>query len=142
MSMGFPTEGENAAVPRAGDVARADVPTCRLGERMSDVRARVRDAGWDACVVTNEQSIVLGLLRRAELEAAADDAIAEHAMRPGPSTFRPFVSILEMAEHMVEHDLESSPVTTGDGRLVGLLLKADAAEVALTLHRHEHGSES
>ena len=46
-------------------------------------------------------------------------------MRPGPSTFRPFVSIDEMANFMVEHKLDSSPVTTSDGRLVGLLLKKD-----------------
>lgn len=26
---------------------------------------------------------------------------------------------------MVEHELESSPVTTSDGRLVGLLLRSD-----------------
>jgi Mg/Co/Ni transporter MgtE len=51
-------------------------------------------------------------------------------MRPGPSTFRPYVSIKEMAKNMAEHHLESSPVTTSDGRLVGLLLQKDAVRVA------------
>jgi hypothetical protein len=51
-------------------------------------------------------------------------------MRPGPSTFRPFVPIQEMATFMEEHRLDSSPITTSDGRLVGLLLREDAVRVA------------
>jgi len=54
----------------------------------------------------------------------------EQAMRPGPSTFRPYVSIKEMAENMTKHMLESSPITTSDGRLVGLLLQKDAVQKA------------
>jgi CBS domain-containing protein len=58
-------------------------------------------------------------------------------MRPGPSTFRPHVPIAEMAKRMVEHDTESSPVTTSDGRLVGLLLRADAVRTTHELHQAE-----
>ena len=96
------------------------------------MRDRVRAAGWDACVVINAQRIVLGLLRAAELEATPDLRI-ERAMRPGPSTFRPFVSIEEMARVMAEHDLTSAPITTSDGRLVGLLRREDAVRVAREL---------
>jgi Mg/Co/Ni transporter MgtE len=139
LAAGLPSEGTNAERPRAGDVARKDVPTCRLDERLGEVRDRVRQAGWDACVVVNEDRVVFGLLRSKELEANPDLRI-EEAMRPGPSTFRPFVSIEEMAGFMIEHDLESSPITTSDGRLVGLLRKQDAAKAALELHEKEHGS--
>lgn len=131
----MPSEGTNAARSRAGAVARADVPTCSLDERLGDVLARVHAAGWDACVAINAQRIVLGLLRAAELGATPDLRI-ERAMRPGPSTFRPFVSIEEMARVMAEHDLTSVPITTSDGRLVGLLRRQDAARVAREL---EHG---
>jgi Mg/Co/Ni transporter MgtE len=48
---------------------------------------------------------------------------------------------MEMAEYMVEHDLASAPVTTSDGRLVGLLLRDDAVRTALEEHRREHGAE-
>jgi predicted transcriptional regulator len=51
-------------------------------------------------------------------------------MRPGPSTFRPYVSIKQIAENMTKHMLESSPITTSDGRLVGLLLQKDALQKA------------
>lgn len=139
LAAGLPSEGTNAERPRAGDVARKDVPTCLLDERLGDVRDRVREAGWDACVVVNEERVVFGLLRSKELEANPDLRI-EEAMRPGPSTFRPFVSIEEMAAFMIEHDLDSSPITTSDGRLVGLLRRQDAAKAALELHEKEHGS--
>ena len=124
MAAGLPTEGTNAQRPRAADVARKDVPTCGLNERLGEVRDRVRAQGWDSVVVVNEERVVLGLLRAQELEKDRAQLI-EQAMRPGPSTFRPFVSIHEMAHFMVEHKLENSPITTSDGRLVGLLLKRD-----------------
>jgi Mg/Co/Ni transporter MgtE len=117
-------------------VARRDVPTCRLDERVGDVRARVRAAGWDACVVVNEERVVLGLLRAEELARGEDERI-EEAMRPGPSTFRPHVPIEEMARFMVSHELVSSPVTTSDGRLVGLLRREDAVRVARERAREE-----
>jgi CBS domain-containing protein len=129
MAAGLPTEGTNAQRPRAGGVARKDVPTARLDERLGDVRERVHAIGWDAVVVINAERVVLGLLRSKELEKDPDLRI-EQAMRPGPSTWRPYVLIKEMAENMAKHKLESSPITTSDGRLVGLLLQKDAVDSA------------
>ena len=124
MAAGLPTEGTNALQPRAGDTSRKDVPTCGLKERLGDVIERERAQGWDALVVVNEERVVLGLLRSKELAKDAD-LLIEQAMRPGPSTFRPYVSLHEMAHFMIEHKLENAPVTTSDGRLVGLLLQKD-----------------
>jgi CBS domain-containing protein len=138
LAAGLPTEGRNADVPRAGDVARPDVPTCRLDEPIGQVRKRVRAAGWDACVVVNDGRVVLGLLRAEELRRGQDEPI-EQVMRPGPSTFRPHVPIEELAHLMIHHDLPSSPVTTSDGRLVGLLRREDAARVALEQTRAKQG---
>jgi CBS domain-containing protein len=125
MAAGLPTEGTNSTRPRAGEVARKDVPTGGLKEMLGSVRERVRRQGWDAVVVVNEERVVMGLLRSKELESDSD-LLIEQAMRPGPSTFRPFVRIEEMTHFMVEHKLESAPITTSDGRLVGLLLQRDA----------------
>ena len=129
LAAGLPTEGTNADQPRAGDVARRDVPTCRLEEDMTAVRDRVAAEGWDACVVVNEDGVVFGLLREEELGRSAEGPAAA-AMGSGPSTFRPHVPIGEMAHYMLDHDLASSPITTSDGRLVGLLRAEDAARVA------------
>jgi Mg/Co/Ni transporter MgtE len=129
MAAGLPTEGTNATHPRAGDVSRKDVPTARLEDRLGDVRERVSASGWDAVVVTNNERVVLGLLRSKELAKDPELSI-EKAMRPGPSTFRPYVAIKEMADSMTGHMLESAPITTSDGRIVGLLLQKDAVRVA------------
>jgi CBS domain-containing protein len=121
---GLPTEGTNAARRRLVDVVRRDVPTCSLGERLGDVRDRAVAAGWDACVVVSENRVVLGLMRAKELQADPD-LLVERVMRPGPSTYRPFVSVEEMRRTMIDRNLESSPVTTSDGKLVGLVRKED-----------------
>ena len=142
LAAGLPTEGTNAERPSARTVARTDVPTCRLDEPIADVVARVRDAGWDACVVVNEERVVFGLLRERELGSGAEQqGPVERFMRPGPSTFRPNVPIAEMAAFMTDHDLVSSPITTSDGRLVGLLRREDAVRIATDLHRHHHHDE-
>ena len=123
MAAGLPTEGTNAEHPRARDIARKEVPTCGLQEKLADVKARVGDAA-EAVVVVNDERVVLGLLRSKELAGDPEQAV-EKAMRPGPSTFRPFVSLHEMLHFMVDHKVESAPITTSDGRLVGLLFRKD-----------------
>jgi CBS domain-containing protein len=128
MGVGLPTEGSNTDRPRLVDVVRRDVPTCILSELAGDVRDRVTAAGWNACVVTNDDRVVLGLLRAEELDSDAGLAV-ERVMRPGPSTFRPFVSVEEMARTMTERNLENSPVTTSDGKLVGLVRREDVGAV-------------
>jgi CBS domain-containing protein len=128
MAAGLTTEGTNSNRPRAGDLARKDIPTCKVDERLGEVRDRVHALGWDAVVVVNDERVVFGLLRAKELARDGDLPIAQ-AMRPGPSTFRPYVLADHMAHTMVEHKLESSPITTSDGRLVGLLLQKDVVGV-------------
>lgn len=144
LAAGLPTEGWLADLPRAGDVARKDVPTCGLDEQLGEVRARVESAGWDACVVVNDERVVFGLLRAEQLRQPGDRRI-EEAMRPGPSTFRPNVPIHEMSEYMGKHGVDSAPITTSDGRLVGLLRREDAERATHELHEklehHRHGEE-
>jgi CBS domain-containing protein len=127
LAAGLPTEGTNAKKPRAGTLARKDVPTAGLDERLAGVRERARSHGWDVAVVVNAERVVFGLLRAKELAGDGDRLISE-AMRPGPSTFRPYVLADEMAKMMVDHKLESSPVTTSDGKLVGVILQKDVVE--------------
>jgi Mg/Co/Ni transporter MgtE len=86
-------------------------------------------------VVVNDDGVVLGLLRADELSSERDGTV-EGAMRPGPSTFRPHVPIEEMAAYMSRHDHVSSPITSSDGRLIGLLRRDDAVRVAHEQHAH------
>jgi CBS domain-containing protein len=123
-SSGLPREGTITELPSAGDVARRDVPACRLDEDLPEVRQRVRDAGWDTCFVVTDERVVLGRLGRGAL-AAADDVTVEDAMTEGPSTVRPSIGIDALLKRMTDRNLETFPVTTADGRLVGLALRED-----------------
>jgi len=125
MAAGLPTEGADTKRPRAGDLAKKDAPTCTMDEKLDDVRRRVKDA----VVVVNEHGIVMGILRSKELQQDGNLTI-EKAMHAGPSTFRTYVTASEIAEFMVSHQLESSPITTSDGKLVGLIYQADAVRAA------------
>jgi predicted transcriptional regulator len=88
-------------------------------------------------VVVNEERIVLGLLRPKHFQGDPDRKV-EQAMSPGPSTFRPHVSAAELGGYMVRHDLAMVPITTGDGELLGMLRREDAAREQ---HDHEEHDE-
>lgn len=127
-SAGLPLEGAAGSRTRAAAHARRDVPRCRLGDALRDVRARTAAAGWDTCFVVDDD-VVLGRLGRRALRR--EDAVpVEAVMSEGPSTVRPSARLADLVERMRRQDVMSLPVTTADGRLVGLLLRPDA-EAAL-----------
>ena len=118
---GLPVEGANAGKPNAGNLAQRDVATCSVDETVGAVQQRAADKGG-VCVVVNEQRIVFGVLRDEQLGGSGDAVVAD-VMRRGPSTFRPHVAAKEMAEYMTKHNLSSAPITTADGKLVGVLFR-------------------
>jgi len=129
-SFGLPLEGTRGSETRVGAyLHRRDVPACRLDESLREVRTRARAAGSDTCFVLNPEGVVLGRLGRAAL-AGEDDVSVEQAMSPGPSTVRPSLELHRAVERMRTQNLTTLPVTTSDGRLLGLL-ERDAAERAL-----------
>src|SRR5262249_29888202 len=125
-SYGLPHVGTNVPARLADDVARRDVPTCSLSDVLSEVRERVRAAGWDTCIVVNEHRIVFGRLGRKAVAADTEDSV-EGAMTPGPSTVRPSIGAEALRERMRQRKLTSYVVTTPDGRLVGLVRLDDLA---------------
>ncbi len=112
------------------------MPTCSPTETIGDIRRRT--GGWDTCVVVDSKGVVLGLLRKKALEADPR-ATAEQVMRPGPKTFRPNVTLEELIKSMREHEIQTnSLVTTAEGRLLGVISRADA-EATLA---HEQAAET
>jgi hypothetical protein len=101
LAAGLPREGILASFPRAADAVRADVPTCRLTDRVGEVAARAAAAGWESCVVVAEDRTVLGILRAQALRGDPE-ATAEAAMEAGPTTFRPNELLAEMAMHLTQ----------------------------------------
>jgi len=126
-----PREGKAVDEIWIGDVADAEVPTCGLTERIGAVRARVHAADSETCVVVSSERVVLGLLRKSELDGDPQ-ATAEAVMRPGPKTFRPSVTLQELLKSM-------RLVSTLEGRLVGVISRADA-EATLAHEQSGEGS--
>jgi CBS domain-containing protein len=126
---GLPLAGPAASVPRAGDLARTDAPTCTLADDLGTVRTRVRASSWDTCIVLDENRVVIGRLGRRAI-AADDESSVEGAMFEGPGTIRPDLTLERIVERLRERDLKMAVVTTSDGRLVGVL-RRDEAEAAL-----------
>lgn len=91
---------------------------------MSDVAARVAAAGWDLCLVVNERNILLGRLNSEELERGGEQTV-DHAMRPGPSTYRPNVAVAELRKLMADKGIGALPVTTSEGLLLGVVCRED-----------------
>jgi Mg/Co/Ni transporter MgtE len=122
---GLPTEGKRAEVPRVGRRVRRDVSTCRLTDRLGEVAKHVRAAGWDGCVVVNEQRVALGLLQGQALDGDPQQPV-EEVMEPGPSAFRPDVALEKMSAYTQERQLHSALITAADGKLVGILPRTAA----------------
>src|SRR2546422_6638220 len=107
-SFGLPLEGTKGA--RAGEHVRIEVPTCRLEERLQDVRRKVSGAGWDTCIVVNEQGVVLGRLGRKAL-AMEEDVAVEAGMTAGARTGGPGINPPDIVGRVQRPKLTSAPVT-------------------------------
>jgi CBS domain-containing protein len=124
LAMGLPTEGPEAATPRAGDVADRDAPTCALHDRLGVVRDRLRAAGKTSCIAVNEQRVVLGRVRGEALDGDAEQTV-EAVMEVGPTTVRPSEPLEALIGRMQKRRVESIVVSTADGVLVGVLHRGD-----------------
>jgi len=121
---GLPVEGQFASEPCAKDIARRDVPTCRLDERVSEARRRA--GHWPVCVVVNEHKIVLGLLRLQTMQPADAQQTVEQVMESGPRTYRPYARPEQLKRYFDKHqDRHGAPITTADGELIGFVLRED-----------------
>ena len=128
-SFGLPLEGAEGSGTRVGARMRTDVPNCRLGDRLLEVCERLEETGWDTCFVLDERGVVLGRIGRRAIRGHADVSV-EEAMTPGPSTIRPSARLREAVDRMRRQAITNLPVTTADGRFVGLVTLQDG-EAAL-----------
>src|SRR2546430_14632525 len=81
---GLPVEGTVTKVPPIQQLARTDVPTCRLAETIRDVRARL--GTWTAGLVLRGEGVGRGRLHGEEL---AGDANAAGGGPVGPGAGTP-----------------------------------------------------
>jgi CBS domain-containing protein len=114
LSYDLPWEGSARLVGRELD---RNVPTCVIGEKVSEVRARLSKPGL--CIVLFDGRIVAGSLDGDALRAH-DDELVEHVMSEGPKTVRPSEEVRPLAERMRDKGVDHIVVTLPNGRLVGV----------------------
>jgi CheY-like chemotaxis protein len=141
LASGLPREGKQAGVPRAGELARTDLPTCRLDDRVRDLEDRITAAGWDRCIVVNDERVVLGVLRK-EAMIFDPNAAAEQLMEPGPATVRPSWSFEKTSEYLQKQGLKNILVTTSDGTLMGIYFQELAASEMASFRASEAAGQS
>jgi CBS domain-containing protein len=139
MAFALPIEGRDAAMPRAVDVVRRDAPTCSPADRASEALRQISLGGWSAAAVVNDEGIVLGKLRRRDVEGKPEELTAEQVMENGPSTYRPDVPCEELVEAMKKGEFESVFITDPDGRWIGMLSRQDAESALEGLPTREAG---
>jgi len=124
IAMGMPTEGMLTETTIQQLVR--DVPTCELGEKLVDVKARISE-DWNISVVVNPQTIVLGLLDLAHLQDSRGSI--EDLMNPAPLTLRSSLLIAEALEYFEQSHLTFALVTRSTGELIGGVRKKDLESV-------------
>ncbi len=124
---GLPMAGEFAAIPKAGEIVRRDVPTWRITDRVGEVYRHCQEAGWKVCLVVNESNVVLGRLRREAWEVDPE-TVVEEVMENGPTTFRLDNFLEPLVKRMREKKVGSVIITNSDGALIGILYRKDGEE--------------
>ena len=129
LARGLPVEGDQQPVPRVKDLVRDDAVRAGRGEPVGEVRPRVEASPYGFALVVADDGTLLGRLRRRALEGDPE-ASAEQAMEPGPSTVRLDTDAAELAERLRQRDLKTAVVTDPEGRLVGVVRRADLEQAS------------
>ncbi|MHB1568448.1 MAG: CBS domain-containing protein [Solirubrobacteraceae bacterium] len=123
LAHGLPVERRDELIT-AGQLARADVVTCRLTDTIGDLAARIADSAYGFALVTSRSGVLLGRLRASALNVPPDTP-AEQAMENGPSTVRPDTPADELARRLRARDLTTAILTTPEAELIGIARRAD-----------------
>ncbi|WP_180687630.1 CBS domain-containing protein [Streptomyces gossypiisoli] len=124
LAAGLPFEGQLSEVRLAGDVADRNVLTCTGDQPLHEVLAMLDETARRWCVVVDAEQVVLGLLPH-EDAASPTEGTAGKAMRAGPTTVRADQQLGPLLERMNHTGTQAIPVTDPEGRLLGLLERAD-----------------
>jgi CBS domain-containing protein len=135
---GLPTEGRQAGALRAVVAARKDLPTCEITDSLDTARQKMEPSGHDFCVVLNPQGVVLGRVRKKDIDEA-DGGDLERVMQEGPTTIRPGEDLMEVTGRLQDADVDSVLVTTSEGVLAGALYRKDAEEAIHASHAGVRG---
>ena len=129
LAEGLPSEGRRRPEQRIGSIARREDVPIVTGEGTVALAAEAFGEHDDVAVVLGGErnDVVLGILRRETLGLAPETPIAD-VLQPGPSTFRPSMTIAELVDYFRRSDERRAIVTTASGRWLGLIRREDVLD--------------
>jgi hypothetical protein len=129
MARAVPLDEDRARERRAIDFSNQDAVTCGLRDAVGPLRSPVADSPYGFALVLGDDRVLLGRLRKAAL-AGDPEALAEEVMEPGPSTNRPDASLAKLLAKLQERELTTAILTDPEGRLLGVVRRADLETAA------------
>ena len=122
---GLPSGGSRRPEQRVSAVADPDVPLVPGTATLAEAATIVGDA--DVGIVVDGQRVVLGLLRPETFGLDPSTPVAD-VLQPGPSTFRPSMTIGELVEYFRTSDESRAIVSTHTGEWIGLIRRGDVLD--------------
>lgn len=98
----------------------SDVIEVTLDEPIEMVRRRLDTTNSDLAIVTTNEGIVLGRVRRSQLGTHQDGTAVEEVMEAGPTTVRADEEVQALSERMRHKHVNDIAVTRPDGTLLGI----------------------
>jgi arabinose-5-phosphate isomerase len=111
-------------------IAHDDIPRCAPTDSISKVATALESASWDVCAVVNDAGVLLGSVAQKKLKKEGAETVSD-VMHEGPQTVRADEEIPSLAERMDELKLDRVFVTDPDGRLFGMVTRADVQTASI-----------
>lgn len=124
---GLPSEGRRRPEQRVSAIADPDVPLVGAGATVGEAAGVVGDADVGIVVTDAPDRTVLGVLRPETFALDPATPVA-HVLQPGPSTFRPSMTIGELVTYFLESNESRAIVSTLSGRWIGLIRRGDVID--------------
>ena len=118
----LPSGGLRRPEQRVGSIADPDVPTIAADATVDDAAPAFEHS--DVAIVLNEHRVVLGVLRPETTRLDPKTKVID-AVQPGPSTFRPSMTIRELVEYFDKSDESRAIITSNGGQWIGLIRRED-----------------
>ena len=123
---GLPSEGHRRTEQRVGGIATTEgVPQVPHDATVADAAKLVGDA--DVGIVVDGDGVVLGVVRPETFGLPVSTPVAD-VLQPGPSTFRPSMTVRELVEYFRSSHEHRAIVSTHAGVFLGLIRRQDVLD--------------
>ena len=117
---GLPSGGLRRPEQRVGGIADPKVPTVPADATIG----QITDPLDDVAIVLDEHDVVLGVLRKETMGLDPKTPVID-VVQPGPSTFRPSMTVRELVQWFRKSDADRAIVSTNGGEWIGLIRRED-----------------